>query len=118
MAEQSKSFSAPEETRNFPNGKLEVVRIGGITAGKGTFQPGWRWSEHVKPIAGTASCQSNHIGYQLSGQMGIRLDNGTEFVCKPGEAFNIPAGHDGWTIGNEPAVVLDFSGFSTYAKPS
>ena len=119
MAQQlvSKPLDAPEETRTFPNGRIELVKLGEVTAGKGTFEPGWKWSEHVKPIAGTASCQAAHTGYVLSGRMRVRMDDGTEVECGPGDVFVFPPGHDGWVVGNEPAVLLDFSGVANYAKP-
>ncbi|HTE84271.1 MAG TPA: cupin domain-containing protein, partial [Dehalococcoidia bacterium] len=107
MAEQklaSKPLGAPEETRKFPHGKIELVKLGDVTAGRGTFEPGWKWSVDVKPIAGTTSCQAAHTGYVLSGRMRVRMDDGTEVEVGPGDAYVFPPGHDGWTVGNEPAV--------------
>jgi hypothetical protein len=95
------------ETREFPKGKLELVSVGGHTFARGTFQPGWRWSQDVKPMAGTDSCQATHVGYAISGRLGARLDDGTELEVGGGEAYIIPAGHDGWVIGEEPYVFVD-----------
>lgn len=111
-----KSFDNPDETRNIPNGKVQVVNIGDMQAMRATFEPGWKWSESVKPIAGTDSCQVAHLMYQMSGRMHIRMDDGTEFEIGPGDACAIPAGHDAWVIGNEPVVAVDFQGAANYAK--
>jgi hypothetical protein len=113
----SKSFSAPEETRTFPNGKLDIVDVGGNKVGQATFQPGWKWSESIKPIAGTDSCMSTHIGFVQSGRMKVVMDDGTELNFGPNDAMSLPAGHDAWVVGNEPCVVVDFVGFENYAKP-
>ena len=83
-----------------------------------TFQPGWVWSEHVKPIAGTDSCQAAHFGYVVSGRQKVRLDDGRELEFGAGDVVSIPAGHEGWTIGDEPCVVIDFAGMADYARPS
>jgi quercetin dioxygenase-like cupin family protein len=113
---QGKSLDSPDETRSFDNGKMDVVELGNVTVGRATFEPGWRWSEHVKPIAGTDSCEVPHVGYVISGRMGIAMDDGEEQEFGPNEAFVIPPGHDGWTVGDEPLIVLDFSGADEYAK--
>jgi hypothetical protein len=115
---ESKSFDAPDETRKFDNGQLAVNTLGGNTVGLATFEPGWKWSENVKPIVGTASCEAAHFGYVVSGRMHVRMDDGTELDMGPGELINIAPGHDGWVLGNEPCVVVDFEGASNYAKPS
>ena|SRR5947207_79183 len=112
-----KNFNSPDETRPMPNGTVQVVNLGEITAMQTTFEPGWRWSESVKPIAGTDSCQVNHIGYQLSGRLNVRLNDGTEQEYGPGDVYNIPPGHDAWVVGNEPVVMVDFRGAETFAKP-
>lgn len=104
------------DNRSFPKGKVELVTVGETTIGRGSFEPGWHWAEHVKPIAGTESCQTHHIGYAISGQCGIRLDDGTESVIKAGDAYDIPAGHDGWVIGEEPYLFVDVA-LGEYAKP-
>ena len=120
MAElESKSLDSPDETRQFVDkGKADIVKIGGVTVGRTVFEPGWRWSEHVKPIAGTDSCQSHHTGYVISGRMKVVMDNGQEAEVGPGDAMLIPPGHDAWTVGDEPCVSVDFSGMEQYAKPS
>jgi hypothetical protein len=114
---ESKNFTNPEDTRNFPKGHVDVVNVGGTTMGLGTFEPGWRWSEDVKPIAGTASCEAAHLGNVIAGQMTVVMDDGTRMRLRPGEAFSIPPGHDAWTEGNEACVLVDFVGFADYAKP-
>lgn len=95
---------------------MEVVTVGGVTFGKATFDPGWKWSTCVKPIAKTNSCQVAHLGYQMSGRMHLVMDDGTVKEIGPGEVCNIPPGHDAWVIGNEPVVLLDISGAGQYAK--
>jgi quercetin dioxygenase-like cupin family protein len=112
-----KSFQAPEETRPVDKGKLEVVKLGDVTAMRATFEPGWRWSECVKPIAGTESCQVAHMGYMIQGRMKVQMDDGSEEEIGPGEVAMIPPGHDAWIVGNERAVFIDFQGGSVYAKP-
>ena len=119
MAELAgKRFENPDEVREFVGGTgcVELVDLNGHAVGRGTFEPGWRWSEHVKPLAGTASCQAGHTGYILSGRMGVRMDDGSEGEIGPGDAMVIPPGHDAWVVGNEPCVALDFSGMADYAK--
>lgn len=112
-----KSFDSPEETRPMKKGKAEVVDVGGITAMRVTFEPGWRWSECVKPIVGTDSCQVSHLVHVISGRMGIRMDDGSEAEFGPGDVGSIPPGHDAWIVGNEPFVGIDFQGGAVYAKP-
>lgn len=113
---QSKNLKSPDETRTFPRGKLEVVTVGGTTMGRATFEPGWKWSEDVKPIAKTASCQASHLGYCISGNMHVVMDSGEEVDVGPGDAMWLAPGHDAWIVGNEPCVVIDFTGFGNYAK--
>ena len=110
------SFSKPDEVREFPKGKLELIKVGDVTFGRATFEPGWRWSTHVKPIAGTNSCQAAHLGVQLAGTMHIKMDDGTEREIGPGQVINIPPGHDGWVVGNEPVIAIDISGAENYAR--
>ncbi len=112
-----KSFTTPDETRNIPKGKIEVVNLGDVQAMRATFEPGWKWSECVKPIAGTESCQVAHLGYQLSGQLAVRMDDGSEHEFGPGDACAIPPGHDAWVVGAEPVVIIDFQGATIYARP-
>ena len=111
-----KGFDSPEETRNFPNGKAELVKIHEGTIARAVFQPGWKWSKDVKPIAKTESCQVTHFGYQVSGTMKVVMNDGTEKMCEPGGVAFIPPGHDAWVVGNEPVVIIDFLGMTNYAK--
>jgi mannose-6-phosphate isomerase-like protein (cupin superfamily) len=113
----AKSSGSPDEVREFTDGKghVDVVNLGPGAMGKGTFEPGWRWSENVKPLSGTDSCEVEHIGYVLSGRMTVRMDNGDEVTVGPGDFFHMPPGHDAWVEGDEPAVLVDFGGLSGYA---
>ena len=112
-----KNFDSPDETRPFEGkGQAEVVNIGGRVVGKATFEPGWKWSNNVKPIAGTDSCEVSHLGYVISGRMKITMDDGSEAEIGPGDVMAIPPGHDGEVIGDEPCVSLDFGEFGDYAK--
>jgi quercetin dioxygenase-like cupin family protein len=115
---QAKKFNAPDEVREFVGGKgrVELVEMGGNAIGRGTFEPGWRWSEHVKPLAGTDSCQVAHIGYVLEGRMNVVMDNGEQLEVGPGDSFHMPPGHEAWTVGEEPCVLLDFGGRKGYAQ--
>jgi quercetin dioxygenase-like cupin family protein len=114
---EAKSLDSPDETRPFVDkGKVDIVNLGGVTVGRGVVEPGWRWSEHARPIAGTDSCQAAHTGYILSGRMQVVMDDGTEGQAGPGDAFVIPPGHDAWTVGDDPCVFLDFSGMTEYIK--
>lgn len=112
-----KSFDSPDEQRPFEGkGHADVVNVAGQTIGRGTFEPGWRWSENVKPIAQTDSCQVSHLGYVLSGRMRVFMDGGSEGEVGPGEVFAIPPGHDAEVLGAEPCVMVDFGEFGDYAK--
>ena len=112
-----KSFDSPDEVREFEgNGHADVLQLGGHTVGRGTFEPGWRWSSNVKPIAGTDSCEVSHLGYCVSGRMKVFMDDGSEGECGPGDAVAIPPGHDAEVVGDEPCVFLDFGEFGDYAK--
>lgn len=120
MGAQVKGFASPDETREFVDskGRLEVVQLEGGAVGRATFAPGWRWSEHVKPIAGTDSCQVPHLSYVISGRMGVRMDDGSEYEVGPGDVMALPPGHDAWVIGDEASVQVDFQGAAHYAEPS
>ena len=111
-----KSFGEPDEVRPFAHGKAEIVELGGSPIGRLTLEPGWRWSNDVKPIAQTEWCEAPHFQYHVSGRLGIRMEDGTEFEAGPGDLTSLPRGHDAWVIGDEPAVVVDFYGASNYAK--
>ena len=113
---EHRSFQAPDETREFPHGRAELLRIGGGEVGRLIFEPGWRWSNDVKPIAGTASCEAPHFQYHVSGQLAIRMDDGTEFNVGPGDITALPSGHDAWVVGDEPVVTVDWFGAGSYAK--
>ena len=111
-----KGFNKPDEVRSFDKGKVELVNVGGAMVGRAVFQPGWRWSESVKPLVKTKSCEAPHYQYHVSGTLRIKMDDGTEVDCKPGDVSLLPTGHDAWVVGNEPAVVVDFQGMVDYAK--
>ena len=111
-----KSFGKPEEIREFPKGRVDLLKIGGATVGRATFEPVWRWSTSVKPIARTKSCEAPHFQYHVSGVLMVLMDDGTELECKPGDVSLLPSGHDAWVVGNEPAVIVDFQGMIDYAK--
>lgn len=112
-----KSSGTPDEVREFEGGmgRMEVVHLPCGDVGKGTFEPGWRWSQHVGPIAGTASCEVEHVGYVLAGHMTIRMDDGTEQHVGPDDFAHIPPGHEAWVDGDEACVFLDFGGLAGYA---
>lgn len=112
---EKKNFASPDEVREFPLGRLELLNVGGRMVGRGTFEPGWRWSESVKPIVQTDSCQAPHFQYQVSGVMRARMDDGTEFESRAGDLVMLPPGHEGWVVGDEPVVVIDFQGMVDYA---
>jgi len=111
-----KDFSAPVEVRRPKGVTVEVVEVAGGEVGRYTFEPGWRWSECIKPVVGTDSCQVEHVGYVVSGMLGIRLDDGSTGEITPGSVYRIAPGHDGWVLGDEPAVVVEFQGAADYAK--
>jgi quercetin dioxygenase-like cupin family protein len=99
-------------------GKVDIVSVGDLQIGRGVFEPGWRWSTHVKPLAGTDSCQAVHTGYVVQGRMAVRMDDGDEVVYGAGDAFHMPAGHDAWIVGDEQCVLIDVTGMPNYAKPA
>jgi hypothetical protein len=113
---EHKSFAKADEVRKFPNGHAEILKVGGAELGRLVFQPGWRWSKDVKPIANTRSCEAPHFQYHVSGRLGIKMDDGRELVAGPGDVTSLPSGHDAWVVGNEPVVVIDWYGASQYAK--
>jgi hypothetical protein len=110
------SFNKPDEVREFPLGKVELVKIGGAVIGRATFEPGWRWSTSVKPMAKTDLCEAPHYQYHISGTLRILMEDGSIFDCMPGDLSNLPSGHDAWVVGDEPAVLVDFQGMVDYAK--
>lgn len=113
---QQKSLNAPDEVRTFPKGRLELATLGGVTFGRATFEPGWKWSECVKPIAQTESCQAPHTAYQISGRLMVKMDDGTEKEFGPGDVSIIPPGHDAWVVGDETVIAIDITGMAHYAE--
>jgi len=115
---EHRSFEAPDETREFPHGRAEILRVGDAELGRMVFEPGWRWSADVRPIAGTDSCLAPHFQYHVTGRLAIRMDDGTEFIAGPGDVTSLPSGHDAWVVGDEPVTVVDWFGASNYARHS
>jgi hypothetical protein len=113
---QHRSFAKSDETRIFDKGRVDLVKLGGISFGKGTFQPGWKWSDSVKPIVKTKSCEAPHLQYFITGRLHIVMDDGTETEFGPGDLALIPPGHDAWVVGSEPVVTIDIDGLVNYAK--
>ena len=110
-----KRFEQPDETREFPLGKFELVRLGGVTVGRATYQPGWKWSEHVGAALGQTSCHVEHVGMVVSGSATTAMDDGDVIEMRAGDVFYIPPGHDSWVVGDEPYVSLHFLGAGEYA---
>src|SRR5579863_3102088 len=102
-----KNFGTPDEIREFPKGRLELMKIGGATIGRAVFEPGWRWASSVQPIAKTSSCEAPHFQYHVAGVLRIRMDDGAEFDCRPGDVSLLPSGHDAWVVGDEEVVVAE-----------
>ena len=113
---EHKTFNAPDETRPFEKGRVELLNIGGATIGRLILEPGWRWSQHVKPLAGTEWCEAPHFQYQVSGRIHIVMADGKEFDSGPGDVTALPQSHDAWVLGDEPVVLVDWWGASNYAK--
>ena len=110
-------FERPDEVREFELGRFEVVRVGGVTLGRATYQPGWRWSEHVAPLAGTPFCEVEHVGLVVSGRAAAAMGGGEVYELNPGDLFYVPATpHDSWVVGEEPYVSLHFLGADSYTK--
>lgn len=115
---ENKSHSTPDEVRSPDKTRVEVVRLEGFTFGRFNFAPGWRWSECVKPVAKTDSCQLSHAGYAVSGRIKVRMNDGTEKTIAAGESYTIPPGHDAWVEGNESFVGIEVMSAEQYAKPT
>jgi len=113
---ECKDLNKPDETRTFEKGKVDLINIGGGVIGRLTLEPGWRWSQHVKPIAGTDWCEAPHFQYHLSGRIGIEMQDGTKMEVGPGEVTALPQGHDAWVVGGDPVVLIDWYGATNYAK--
>jgi hypothetical protein len=103
-------MAEPDETKTAPRMKLQIATVGGFTFGLRTLEPGWKWSESVKPIAKTQLCEVRHVGYVVSGRMGFAMNDGVELEVGPGDAFDVQPGHDAWTVGREPVVFIDLIG--------
>jgi len=116
MKTEMKNFTAADEVRTFPNGRLELLHIGGHVIGKVVLQPGWRWSQHVKPIAKTEWCEAPHFQYAISGRLHFTTSDGHEFDLRAGDVLCIGGGHDAWVVGNEPFVAVDWAGMAEYAQ--
>ena len=113
-----KSHDQPEERRRPDKTEVDIVTVSGHTIGRITFQPGWRWSECIKPVAKTESCQNNHIGYCTAGTIEVESDDGKRVTITRGDSYAIPAGHDAWVVGEQPFESIEFLSAATYAKPS
>ena len=105
----------PSETREFEKGRFEVYSVGPLTLGRATYQPGWKWSEHVGAATGERLCQVEHVGLVLSGAAAVLMSDGSERVMREGEFFYVPPGHDSWVVGDEPYVSLHIMGSESYA---
>jgi hypothetical protein len=113
-----KRFEQPDEVRTFEKGKFEIIRIGGMTIGRATYESGWRWSMHVGPATGASRCSVEHVGIVISGRATAAMDDGTITEMRPGDVFHIAPGHDSWVVGDEPYVSLHFLGADHYAGHS
>ncbi len=111
-----KRFEQPDEIRTFEKGKFEVVRLGGMTIGRATYEPGWKWSEHVGRVARTKSCAVEHVGMVISGCATAAMDDGRVIEMKAGDVFYIAPGHDSWVVGDEPYVSIHLMGADAYAS--
>jgi quercetin dioxygenase-like cupin family protein len=117
MELQIRRFDEPDETRTFDKGVLQLLDVAGTTLGRASYEPGWRWSEHVGPVAHTELCEVEHLGIVVSGRVAVKMRDGTEIVMQPGDVFAVPPGHDSWVVGDEPYVSLHLLGASDYAAP-
>lgn len=105
---EARAFDSPDETRTPDKTRVDVIRINGATAARMTFEPGWRWSDCVKPVAGTDSCQARHVGVAQQGTLHVVHDDGTEVEIHPGEAYVIEPGHDAWVVGDDTFIGFEF----------
>jgi len=111
-----KSHASPDEVRAPAKTRIEVVQLEGFTIGRFNFEPGWRWSECIKPVAKTDHCQASHVGYAVSGRLTVRMKDGTEKTISAGDSYTIPPGHEAWVEGDQPFVALEVLSADTYAK--
>jgi quercetin dioxygenase-like cupin family protein len=109
------NLDTPTETRSFDRGRFELYQVGPMTIGRATYEPGWRWSEHVGAPGGASSCMVEHVGLVVSGRAAVKMDDGEERVMEPGDLFYVPPGHDSWVVGNEPYISLHVMGSENYA---
>jgi hypothetical protein len=116
MSAERKTVTEPDETRTFGHGRVDLVDVAGAQIGMLTLEPGWRWSEDVRPLAGTEWCEAPHFQFHVSGVLRVRMSDGTEFDALPGDVTALPSGHDAWVVGDEPAVVVDWWGATDYAR--
>jgi class 3 adenylate cyclase len=116
MRLQRRRFTEPSDVRTMPRGRIEVVELDDTVVGRMTYEPGWRWSVDVRPIAGTDTCQYHHVGMALSGVLRVQMPDGTELEIGPGDVFEIPPGHDARVVGDEPWISVDFEAMRTYGK--
>jgi quercetin dioxygenase-like cupin family protein len=111
-----KRFEKPDETRTFEKGRFEIVKVGDMTIGRASYQPGWKWSKHVGPLSGAGTCEVEHVGMVVSGRAMVLMNDGTEIELAPGDLFHVEAGHDSWVVGDEPYVSIHFLGADQYAS--
>jgi quercetin dioxygenase-like cupin family protein len=111
-----KNLNAPDETREFNNGKIEFVNLEDIKIARVTLKPGWRWSKDVKPSVKSKLCPSHHLQYVISGRLMVRMEDGTEFEMRPGDCVSIAPGHDAWVLGGDPFVAIDYTGLKEYSR--
>jgi class 3 adenylate cyclase len=116
MRLQRRRFSEPSDVRTLPRGRIDVVELDDTVVGRMTYEPGWRWSVDIQPIAGTETCQYHHLGVTQSGRLRVQMPDGTELEIGPGDVFEIPPGHDAWVVGDEPWISVDFEAMRTYGK--
>jgi class 3 adenylate cyclase len=114
---QRRDLSKPDEVREFRLGSLQIFEMDDVVVGRTIWEPGWRWSEMVKPIAGTDLCEYHHLGYSISGRFRVQMPDGTEMEIPPNFLFEIPPGHDAWVVGDEPWIAIDWAGMRSFARP-
>jgi Cupin domain len=118
MNSKAKSFAEADDIKQFPNGEERILDVAGVPVGFATFRPGWRWSNDIRPLTGTDRCTVFHVGYALSGRLHVEMADGSTLDIEPGDALEIPPGHDAWVVGDEPCVILDWGGkASEYVRP-
>jgi quercetin dioxygenase-like cupin family protein len=109
-------FESPDETTKFPKGQFDLIRLGGLTIGRASYEPGWRWSEHIGSKTGARYCEVEHIGIVISGQATAAMQDGTIYEMSPGDVFYVPPGHDSWVVGNEAYVSIHLLGAADYVQ--